>query len=109
MYEKYVRVFPGVLPLLSELKKMAVKTAIVTSSWFEEGDPEPIKRLKGMVDVLVTKFDTERHKLHTPIRSLRPVRNFMSRQNMLFMLGIAHWILRREKLQKYKQLEFCRV
>lgn len=64
MYEKYVRVFPGVLPLLSELKKRAVKTAIVTSSWFEEGDPEPIKRLKGMVDVLVTKFDTERHKPH---------------------------------------------
>jgi len=64
MYEKYVRVFPGVFPLLSELKKRTVKTAIVTSSWFEEGDPEPIQRLEGMVDALVTKFDTERHKPH---------------------------------------------
>lgn len=62
MYKRYARVFPAVVPLLSELKRRSIHTAIITSSWFEEGDPEPIQKLKGMVDVIVARFDTERHK-----------------------------------------------
>lgn len=62
MYEKHVSVFAGIFSLISELKNRLIKTAIVTASWFDENDPEQIKRLKEMVDVSITKFDTKRHK-----------------------------------------------
>lgn len=57
-----VHVIRGVLALLSELEKRSIKKAIVTSSLFRGRIPGSTIRLMGMMDTVISKLDTERHK-----------------------------------------------
>ncbi|EFK07607.1 putative phosphoglycolate phosphatase [delta proteobacterium NaphS2] len=63
-YEEYrnIHIMRGAVSLLSELKKILIKTAIVTSSIYGNDITGFARRVMKMVDTVVTKFDTERQK-----------------------------------------------
>ena len=57
-----IHIMQGAVSLLSELKGMSIKTAIVTSSIYGNDITGSARKVMEMVDTVVTKFDTERQK-----------------------------------------------
>ena len=52
----------GAVSLLSELKGISIKTAIVTASIYGNDITDSARKVIEMVDTVVSKFDTERRK-----------------------------------------------
>jgi len=57
-----IHIIQGAVSLLSELKGILIKTAIVTSSIYGNDIAGSARKIIEMVDIFVSKFDTERQK-----------------------------------------------